>query len=406
MDYHKERCGWYMSEFKVKTSTVRAAAKEQNDIARQMKQLEDEILQIQNGLSFEIAQKQRIRQRLKNTRNTVLSQSKGIYDATKALNQIADTYETTESKLAGNRVNKPNWEPVTNITDVLDVITQILPGSISILPGIKDWIPLVKPGLLNIVLKDFLPDFKTKFGWGASFQDKKDKTWYSKDKEGLEGSKIGVDKMFEKRWEWNSSLYHADTTYGNKDGNYSHSEMDLFKQELYADVYGGLFYTDPETGEKRLRMAAGVNLGYTMTALSVAQEARLGDENFGIYSKIEGTFGKVEGKADAIVGLYDANGNFNPTAYAKLAGEVVLAEVSGKVEASVLGADVGVEAGINFGVGAHAEFGYKDGKFSMDVGASLGLGGSVKLEVDIGGMVNAVKGKVTEKWTKFMGLFQ
>ncbi len=403
MDYHKERCGWYMSEFKVKTSHVRTAVEEQNEIARQMKQLEDEIWQIQNELSFEIAQKQQIRQRLKNTRNTVSSQSKGIYDATKALNQIADTYETTEAKLAGNQVNKPNWEPVTNITDVLDVLPQFLPGAILTLPNIK--IPLVKPGLLNIILKELFPDIKTKYGWSESFQDKKDKTWYSKDKEGLKDSNIGVDKMFEKKWESNSSLYHSDVTYGNKDGNYYHSEMDFLKQEMYADVYGGLFYTDPETGEKKLRMAAGVNLGYTMTALSLAQEARLGDENFGIYSKVEGTFGKIEGKANAIVGLYDANGNFNPNAYAKLAGEVVLAEVTGKVGTNLFGTDIGVEAGINFGIGAHAEFGYKDGKFSMDVGASLGLGGSVKLEVDIGGMVNAIKGNVTEKWTKFMGLF-
>ncbi|MCX4267223.1 MAG: hypothetical protein OSJ62_00960 [Lachnospiraceae bacterium] len=403
MNYHKERCGWYMSEFKVKTGHVRAAAGEQNEIARQMKQLEDEIWQIQSGLSFEIAQKQQIRQRLKNTRNTVSSQSKGIYDAAKALNQIADTYETTEAKLAGNQVKKPNWEPLISIADILDVIPEVFPGGASVLPDMV--LPLVKPGLLTIIGENIKPDFKTKFEWEKSVQDNKDKTWYSQNKEGLEGSNIGVDKMFEKKWESESSLYRSDVTYGEKDGNYYHHEIELLKQEMHADLYGGLFYTDPETGEKKLRMAAGVSLGYTMTALSIEQEAGLGNENFGVYSKIEGTFGKVEAKADATAGLYDADGKWNPNLYAKVSGEAIIAEVSGKAGVNVLGADVGVEAAVNFGIGAHAEFGYKDGKFSMDIGASLGLGGSVKLEVDIGGMVDAVKGKVTEKWTKFMDIF-
>lgn len=395
-----------MSEFKVKTGHVRAAANEQNEIARQMKQLEDEIWQIQNGLSFEIAQKQQIRQRLKNTRNTVSSQSKGIYDATKALNQIADTYETTETKLAGNKVNGTRLEPLTNLSEITDLICQVIPGVATITKP-SEQIPLVPPGLLQFVFKDILPNLKTdshlktNFKWEAAFQDEKNKTWYSKNKEDLEGSNIGVDKMFEKKWETSSSLYQSSVTYGDKDGSYYSSELELLKQEMHADVYGGLFYTDPETGEKKLRMAAGLSLGYTMTALSVEQEARLGNEYLGAYYNFKGTVGKVEGKADATVGLFDAKGNFNPNAYAKLSGEAILAEVSGKAGINVLGADVGVEARANVGVGAHAEFGYKDGKFSMDLGASLGIGASVKLEVNIDGIVNAPESIVKAIWTGF-----
>ncbi len=54
-----------MSEFKIKSQNVRSLAQDLNNIARQMQGLEDQIRRIQNGLSFEIAQKERIRQRLR-----------------------------------------------------------------------------------------------------------------------------------------------------------------------------------------------------------------------------------------------------------------------------------------------------------------------------------------------------
>ena len=44
-----------MSEFKIKIPDVRASVQDQNDIAKQMKNLEDEILKIQNSLSFQVS---------------------------------------------------------------------------------------------------------------------------------------------------------------------------------------------------------------------------------------------------------------------------------------------------------------------------------------------------------------
>ena len=51
-------------------------------------------------------------------------------------------------------------------------------------------------------------------------------------------------------------------------------------------------------------------------------------------------------------------------------------------------------------MGAHANVGYKDGKLSLDVGATLGVGASVKLEVDIGGTIDAVKDLGQAAWDK------
>ena len=54
-----------MSEFKMKPQRVRSAAQDMSDIAKKMNDLEEEILKIRGRLSFEVAQKERIRQRLK-----------------------------------------------------------------------------------------------------------------------------------------------------------------------------------------------------------------------------------------------------------------------------------------------------------------------------------------------------
>lgn len=404
-----------MSEFKVKTSHIRAAVGEQNEIARQMKQLEDEIWQIQNGLSFEIAQKQQIRQRLKNTRNTVSSQAKGIYNATKALNQIADTYETTEAKLAGNKVSNSNLEPITNLTDVMDLFTG-LSSAVEHITNLPDKLSSGLEGALQGLLK-IVPvgeifyqekEEKWKFGTYSDKLAKEDlkikDSWYSKNKKELEDSKIDVFKVIDKKWKDTQSLYHLEEV-EDKDNIHISETFDLLKQEMKADLYGGLYVTDPDTGKRKLRMAAGVELGYSITALSMEQEIQLGDKYLGVYCKTEEAVGRIDGKAEAVIGLRDAEGKLNPTLHAKVAGEAILAEASAKFGAKVLGADVGLKAGVNFGVGAHAEFGYKDGKFSADLGASLGIGTSIKLEVDFSGMVNAAEGTAKAAWTMFTDFF-
>ncbi len=58
------------------------------------------------------------------------------------------------------------------------------------------------------------------------------------------------------------------------------------------------------------------------------------------------------------------------------------------------------------GIGAHAEVGVKDWKISFDVGASFGIGGSVKLEVDLSGTVKAASGLAKSAWEGFKRWFK
>lgn len=128
-----------MSEFKIKPQRVRSAAQDMNSIARQMKHLEEQIRDIQRGLSFEVAQKQRIRQRLRQAGSDVEAQYRGISNSVSVLDSITRTYEETESQLAGASVdssmgrNEIAWAGVIEADPSLDFL------NIKADPGEKIW---------------------------------------------------------------------------------------------------------------------------------------------------------------------------------------------------------------------------------------------------------------------------
>lgn len=412
-----------MSEFKIKSQNVRSAAQDLNNLARQMKGLEDEIRRIQNGLSFEIAQKERIRQRLRTAQNNTASHSRKIYSSTSTLQNVVNTYEITEQRLAGNRVAMAEIVKTTAMSVINDVITLGPPaGPGAIIPSIG--LPIIPSPVIGGLIGKLIDgssswythhesETKDKFGkYTHEFEDLKtdrDKTsFYSinNEKEELKASKIDPVKLWEKSWKDTRSVWHTGDIAGDKDGTHSSYNFDFLKRETSAEIYGGLYYTDPKTGAKKLRMAAGATLGFTMSAFSADAEMQLGNSNLGGYVKSEIEVGKVEVKGTGAIGFRDAEGKINPTFHGKLSAEAIGAEASVKGGVKVLGTDVGVKASANVGIGAHAEFGYKDGKFSMDIGASLGIGGSVKLEVDVSGTVKAVSGAAKSAWNTFTGWFK
>jgi len=117
----------------------------------------------------------------------------------------------------------------------------------------------------------------------------------------------------------------------------------------------------------------------------------VGNEMLGINSHVEGTVGKAEAKAELNLGFVENNsGNTSFQADVKLSAEAIAAEAKGSVGVNILGGEVGVSGSVNVGIGAHADFGYKDGVIKCDIGASLGVGASVSLELDVGGMVETV----------------
>lgn len=96
-------------EFSVKISGIRQVAEMQNQVAKTMRQVESELHALQGSLSFEIAQKSRIRSRLRNAGNRIRNHHTGLNRAVVALQSIATLYEKTEAKISTKQ--KPDFDP-------------------------------------------------------------------------------------------------------------------------------------------------------------------------------------------------------------------------------------------------------------------------------------------------------
>lgn len=405
-----------MSKFNIKSQNVRSAAQDLNCIARQVKELGDQIQRIQNGLSFEVAQKERIRQRLRTAQNNTASHSRKIYNSTSTLQNIVNTYETTELRLAGKQVVKAEIVRTTTMSAISGIISLGSGGNNST-TGLPVP-PVTIGGLIGKLIDGSSPwytykkdETKNKYGKDAETLDKierNSKSFYSinNKKKELKDSDIKATKFWEKSWKDTKSVFHQSDTFGKKEDSHVTYNIDGLKREVSAEVYGGLYYTDPKTGKKKLRLAAGVSLGFTMSAFSADAEAQLGNSDLGGYVKGNVTAGKAEIKGEGVVGLRDAEGNFNPTLHGKISAEAIAAEASIKGGVKIAGTDIGVKGSVNVGFGAHAEAGFKDGKFSLDIGASCGIGGSVKLEIDISGTIKAASGYAKSAWNAFTGWFK
>lgn len=149
----------------------------------------------------------------------------------------------------------------------------------------------------------------------------------------------------------------------------------------------------------------GANIGASVTAFSAEEKAYLGDENTQVYEKVKVEAGKVSAKASGSVGIVDKDGHFNPNAYVGASAEALVGEVTGTVGVKAMGIDASVKGSVNFGVGAHFNAGIHDGKISLDIGASLGVGASVKLDIDVSGAVNAVCTAAQNVGSFIKGLF-
>lgn len=153
--------------------------------------------------------------------------------------------------------------------------------------------------------------------------------------------------------------------------------LDLAKAEAKAEAYIGKGYM-------------GASAGASFTAFSAEEKAYLGTENTQVFEKVSVEAGKVGAKAEGSVGLWDKDGKFKPNAYVGAKAEAIAGEISGAVGVKALGAEASLKGSLNYGVGAHANVGIHDGKLSLDLGATLGVGASVSVEIDVSGTVTAV----------------
>lgn len=172
-------------------------------------------------------------------------------------------------------------------------------------------------------------------------------------------------------------------------GAHGSAEVSLGKAEGSASAYAGL-YSYSAGGTRHFTPGLGAQVGVGVTAFSASAKGQLGDEYFNVHGNASFEAGKAEATAAVNVGLFDADGKFNPQAGMDLSAEALVAEAKVTGGGTFAGTSVEATGSVNFGVGAHANFGLQDGHLSVDVGASLGFGVGVKLDIDMSETINAV----------------
>lgn len=182
-----------------------------------------------------------------------------------------------------------------------------------------------------------------------------------------------------------ASVYEGTFSTGREDSKVS---ITVAKAEAHVSVSGGL-YVIGEKGDRKFSPGVKAEVGTSVTALELEWDQQwLGNENLGLNTNVTATVGKAEAKADVTAQVFNDKGKLDVQLGASASAELIGGEIEESVGVNVLGGEIGVTGGINYGIGAHADVGYRNGVLKVDVGASLGLGLSLDVEVDVGGMID------------------
>lgn len=188
---------------------------------------------------------------------------------------------------------------------------------------------------------------------------------------------------------YTESVFSLDGSISNEKGSVS-GEVNVLKFNAEASGSAGLYAVKvgPD-GKKTYSLSPGAEakIGVSVTAFEANASANYEIiDGVKVNSNVGVTAGEASATAEGQIGWVD--GDF--AAYGKAEAELIGGEIKGDVSLDVLGVEGKVGASLNYGIGAHAEAGYKDGVLKVDVGASIGVGGSVSFEVDIGGAIDNV----------------
>lgn len=173
---------------------------------------------------------------------------------------------------------------------------------------------------------------------------------------------------------------------GIAEGSYG---VDIGFAEAHGEISGGFYVTKTgPDGKEYYTFEPGVHaeIGGSIGLIQAEAEGRLGNEYVALVGEVEAEALTAEAQAELNLGMVDGKFAANVSASA----EAKLVEASGKVGVDLMGVEGTVGGSVNVGVGAHADFGYNDGKLTFDIGASLGVGVSVSAEVDVSGIVDTV----------------
>lgn len=396
-----------MAQFSVKKNNIDSVISTEGKLANELNTLSSEIRSIGNSLSFKLATSSNIRNRLNSASSNVSAHRTAMKNMRSALQEVVNTYDRTENTILGRVSNKPASDKVTTtgkvswFTGEINAIKELHDSDLS------DDNPLKK-------LADKLNDFNEKrkrtykkgyYDKDGNYHDVKDA-----DKNSDEYKEYDEISSFEKV----ATIVSAEAgisgsvwkkggsgSYGIASGSYNVSALNA---EAKAEAYAGLYSFD-ENGNKKFTPGIGASVGVGVSAFKAGVEGAIGNEYYNVHGSTSVEVLAANAGAELNVGLYK-DGKLNPQLSASASAEAILAEASATVGGTIAGAAVNATGSVNFGVGAHADVGLRDGKLSVDIGASLGVGVSVKFDVDFSGTAKAIGDKVSSGLSKFCGLFK
>lgn len=395
-----------MEQFSVKLNELNYRMDEEEYIRKRLAGLESDIWSVSSSLSFKIGCKKNIASNLRALARAVGDCKDQTRKMKNALGSIRREYQKAENTVSGKRIVVGiTWDDIFNAYKKVGV--GIAFSALSPVSGLS-W-------LYHNILAD--GEEKTSFKFGdakfklASGERKNNdvfknnrsyshKLEYAVSKNGLEKTKdkeVIVDKdhpsekkeatdeekrkkildsitLIEGKYTKKGSLLHGGVSEEFEDGSYS-ANVDVMKASFDA------------SGKITARGAEAA-VGVALTAFSADAAGKLGSKYNNVHASGNVSAGKAEAKASIGLGLTDKGLELGASASA----EVIAAEISGKAGVSLAGTDVNVGGTLNFGAGAHFKAGLENGKLSLDVGASLGIGGSVNLEIDMSNTFKAVGG--------------
>lgn len=409
------------NDFAVVRAKLDADIKQQSDISRKMQRVANDLSGHKNLLT-------RTSKLLSSASTSYKELDKNLFKKDLAVSPIIfPTVEAEPEKTPENGFlldTYSDWTTIGAITasvptalSVLSVATDINQNDITPPPpttpegsGDKkdpDYPNFVKGGMEDI-LDDTLEKFADKFFKEKHFDDQKP-SYFKEDKNGNLNKIDEKDApdFFEKKAtilevgvkeEKKGSIWELAGDQKNFDKDETGGYLGVGVGECSGSVSAGL-YVIGKDGEKHLSPGINAEIGGSFSVLKGEVNGQvLGDDNLGLDLGGSLEVGTVGGKAEVGLQLFKEDGSLDIQAGLEVKAEALVAEITGKVNVDILGADITGEASVNFGIGAHLDVGIRDGVVKVDIGASLGIGVSVNLEVDIGKTVNAVVEGAKSVW--------
>lgn len=179
---------------------------------------------------------------------------------------------------------------------------------------------------------------------------------------------------------------HAEGNYEGAYGKGSYSVDQGYAEGDYG-LYAGLYVTRTKADGTTVRVlepGVDAHIGGSFGLAQAEASGRLGNEYAGVGGKVE--VAAFEGSAEVGGQAGFVDGELALRASASAEFNVLKAGAEASVD--FLGVEGTAGAEFTVGVGAHADVGYSDGTLVVDIGASLGVGGSLYFEVDVGGAID------------------